>query len=151
MQKHLKPIGEVLESTAFFTSDEVKCALSLADEVLEKGNNDYIFYVYEDREKPVGFIIYGPITVSDKAYDLYWIVVHKDCQGKGVGKALMDFMETDLKKKGARMVIAETSSLPLYEPTRKFYARAGYLLEATVKDFYKPGDDRLLFVKRLKR
>ena len=42
----------------------------------------------------------------------------------------------------------ETSSQPKYEPTRQFYLRSGYTVEAVLKDFYAENDDKVVFVKR---
>jgi hypothetical protein len=43
----------------------------------------------------------------------------------------------------------ETSSRPLYEPTRRFYLACGYRLEAQLEDFYAPGDGKVIFLKVL--
>jgi hypothetical protein len=46
-------------------------------------------------------------------------------------------------------VVIETSSQPLYAPTRAFYVRRGYKEVARVQDFYADGDDRVIFAKRI--
>jgi hypothetical protein len=46
------------------------------------------------------------------------------------------------------MLIVETSSRSDYTATRAFYERRGYREAARVRDFYAPGDDRIIFVKR---
>jgi ribosomal protein S18 acetylase RimI-like enzyme len=43
----------------------------------------------------------------------------------------------------------ETSSQPKYLPTRKFYEKLGYREMARIPDFYRPGDDRVIFGKYL--
>jgi hypothetical protein len=48
-------------------------------------------------------------------------------------------------------VIIETSSQPHYGGTRAFYLRRGYDVVARVPDFYAPGDDRLIFAKRIQQ
>ena len=45
------------------------------------------------------------------------------------------------------MIAVETSSRPDYFPTVSFYRHRGYRLEATVKNYYAPGDDKLIFVR----
>jgi len=50
---------------------------------------------------------------------------------------------------GGRMVIAETSTLDKYAPTRKFYLSMGYDQESVIRDFYKIGDGKVTFVKRV--
>jgi hypothetical protein len=45
--------------------------------------------------------------------------------------------------------VVETSSRPEYVATRAFYARRGYTEAARLRAFYAPGDDRVIFTKRL--
>ena len=39
--------------------------------------------------------------------------------------------------------------MPHYEPTRKFYLGLEYRETARIPDFYQPGDDRVIYTKRL--
>ena len=48
-----------------------------------------------------------------------------------------------------RRIYIETSAKPQYEPTRSFYVRCGYVEEARFRDFYAPGDDKLVYGKSL--
>jgi hypothetical protein len=50
---------------------------------------------------------------------------------------------------GGRLLLIETSSLPGYQPTRRFYLRHGYQGPSRVPDFYADGDDLLVFRKRV--
>ena len=36
---------------------------------------------------------------------------------------------------------------PPYAPTRGFYLRCGYYQAALLKDFYAPGDDKVIYAK----
>ena len=45
------------------------------------------------------------------------------------------------------MLFIETSSLPMYEPTRRFYLKHGYEQHALLKDFYAAGDSMVVFRK----
>jgi hypothetical protein len=47
------------------------------------------------------------------------------------------------------MVVIETSSRADYAPTRRFYHKRGYLESARLRDFYAPGDDRVVLTKRV--
>ena len=97
----------------------------------------------------MGYACYGPRALTDRTYDLYWIAVSPKARRGGVGKALLRAVEDSIRKLGGRLLIVETSGLPKYEPTRAFYVATGYLLEATLKDFYKDEDDLVIFTKRL--
>jgi len=134
-----------------FTEAEIDVAMELIDIFLtKKEQQDYIIYVAENEGKEVvGYVCYGPTPATDGTYDLYWIAVSPTVQSKGVGKELLAFIENEVIKKKGRLIIIETSSQPKYSPTQKFYLKNNYQIEARIKDFYRKGDDRLIFVKRL--
>jgi hypothetical protein len=46
-------------------------------------------------------------------------------------------------------VVVETSSLPKYEPTRRFYRRQKYDEAARLRGYYAPDDDLVIFTKHL--
>ena len=79
----------------------------------------------------------------------YWIGVAPDCQGKGVGGALLRESERLIADRGGILSILETSGRSSYDPTRGFYLRMGYYEAARIADFYAPGDDKTVYVKRL--
>ena len=47
----------------------------------------------------------------------------------------------------ARMIIAETSSQPKYDKARLFYERLGFMEAARIRDFYRVGDDKIIYIK----
>ena len=57
--------------------------------------------------------------------------------------------ETHIAARGGRRVYVETSSRAQYEPTRAFYLRCGYRVEATLADFYATGDSKVILIKVL--
>ncbi|HZX62439.1 MAG TPA: GNAT family N-acetyltransferase, partial [Bacteroidales bacterium] len=89
------------------------------------------------------------IAGTDAGFDLYWIATHNDLRGTGIGKILLEETHKRAKEMGARYIIAETSSLDKYLPTRLFYEKNGYSNDAFIADFYKPGDAKVIYVKRL--
>jgi ribosomal protein S18 acetylase RimI-like enzyme len=58
-------------------------------------------------------------------------------------------IEKLVKEKQGRILIVETSSLPEYETTRGFYKKINYTHEATIREFYSSGEDKIVFWKRL--
>ena len=87
--------------------------------------------------------------MTQGTFDLYWIVVDPDFQGKRIGSQLLDFSEKILGGRNGRMILADTSSIPEYEKARKFYLQNGFQEIARVNDYYSPGNDRITFCKRL--
>jgi ribosomal protein S18 acetylase RimI-like enzyme len=103
----------------------------------------------EDRGKVVGFAYYAPAAMTDRTWYLYWIAVSKTTQAKGLGKQLLTYLEDDIRTQNGRVLFIETSSLPNYELTRKFYLKNGYDQEATLRDYYAEGDSMVVFRKKL--
>jgi ribosomal protein S18 acetylase RimI-like enzyme len=80
---------------------------------------------------------------------LYWIVVDRATQKKGIGRYLLEYVEREVKEQGGRMLLVETSSQESYGETIRFYEKNSYQLVARIKDFYRIGDDKLVFSKVL--
>lgn len=146
-----KAVREIVESTGFFNPEEAAIALELVDEHLAKGvRSGYLFLFCEDEWGAVlGYTCFGPIPGTSASFDLYWIAVRDQCRGQGIGQGLIRKTEKTIGEMGGSRIYAETSSRDLYEPTHAFYRRTGYVREAFLKDFYTPGDGKLIFVKKL--
>lgn len=123
-------------------------ALELIDAAAHS-SPDYVALVAARGAEVLGYVCYGPTPMTDGTFDLYWIASDPRARGLGVGKALVAAMEADLRARQARLVRVETSALESYGGTHAFYAATGYLEEARVKDFYRPGDDLIILAKRL--
>jgi ribosomal protein S18 acetylase RimI-like enzyme len=143
-------VGRLVRATGFFSEEEAAIAEELVDERLAKGEaSGYFFLFAEERGRFLGYTCFGPIPGSVHSYDLYWIAVAPEAQGRGLGKKLMAESERIMAERGARRVYADTSSRLLYEPTRAFYRSCGYIQEALLADFYAIGDGKAIFVKTL--
>jgi len=150
MKKTDRPsILDMVRQTKMFTSAEVDVAMELVDVYLnEKKQRDYILAVAEnDQKEAVGYVCYGPTPATEGTFDLYWIVVSPKHQNKGIGKELLKYVENAVLSEGGRLLIIETSSQEKYVPTRNFYLNNQYKVAAQIKDFYKAGDDRIIYVK----
>ncbi len=145
------PLRDLVVATGVFTDDEVEIALELIDIVLnDPGQKDYIIRVYEEGGKAAGYYCVGPTPATEGTFDLYWVAVDPALHGRGIGRALDDHACALIRGMSGRLVIAETSSLPRYGPTREFYRRRGYSEVAKIADYYRPGDDLVVYGKYLK-
>jgi len=144
-------IHTISANTTVFNQEEVECVDELWEEYLAQGSerSGYYFLVEKEGERVLGYACYGPRSLTSGTYDLYWIAVDPTARRGGVGRGLLAASEQAVRKLGGRLLVLETSGLPAYEPTRKFYLTTGYTLEATLKDFYSDGDDLVIFTKRL--
>jgi GNAT superfamily N-acetyltransferase len=104
---------------------------------------------YERDGRQIGFAYYAPAAMTDQTWYLYWIAVEKSIQVQGIGTALLRAVEEDVRRHQGRLLLIETSSLPHYEPTRRFYLKHGYEQACLLADFYADGDSLVVFRKRL--
>ena len=147
----VEAIRTLVASTDFFSAAEVDIAVELVQERLAKGDASEYFFVFTDDPdgRPTGYTCYGPIAGTVGSYDLYWIAVAPTAQGQGLGQRLLVETERLIAEQSGRHIYVETSSRAQYDPTRRFYERAGYDHAATLPDFYAPGDGKVFYVKRL--
>jgi ribosomal protein S18 acetylase RimI-like enzyme len=146
-------VAGIVHSVGNFNQAEIDCALELVDIYLnDPKQTDYRVVVAEGRDERVcGYACWGQTPMAKGTFDLYWIATHPGAQGLGVGKALMQFVETKLAEEKGRLLIIETSSKESYGRTVGFYRRLGYEEASRIRDFYDVGDDKLVFVRRLSR
>ena len=142
----LTALKTVIDSSELFPSELLEDMIS--------GNfqgtaPDEIWLTTEIEDQPKTVAYCAPEKMTEGTWNLYLIAVHKDQQGKGLGKAMMDHIENLLAEKGQRVLIVETSGLPDFELTRKFYDQCGYTREAVIRDFYQEGEDKVVFWKKL--
>ena len=142
-------IMKTVVDTDFFRHNEVTIALEVLDDSLKCGENgEYQSYTAEIEGRVAGWVCFGHTPCTVATYDLYWIVVSPDFQGKGVGKALMEHAEKIIKEAGGELIVVETSGRPIYNPTRQFYLKLGYKEETRISDFYAENDDKVIYIKR---
>src|SRR5512135_3477581 len=139
------PVMDLIRATGMFTPAETAVAEELIDIYLGNAEQkDYRIVVAENAEgRAVGYMTWGPTPLAEDAYDLYWMAVSPAEQGRGHGKALVRWLEDEVRRLKGRLVVIETSSQPKYHPTRQFYIDLEYREVARVPDFYKAGDDRV--------
>lgn len=143
-------IQKITVETGVFTATEHACVEELWDAYQDKGEaSGYAFLVYRDAGGVLGYACFGPHPLTEGTYDLYWIAVHPAAQGRGVGRALLARVEAEVRARGGRLVVIETSSTAAYASARRLYGTGGYCCEAAVQDFYALGDNLLIFAKRL--
>ncbi|MEM7503182.1 MAG: GNAT family N-acetyltransferase [Pseudomonadota bacterium] len=95
----------------------------------------------------IGFTYTRPEPFADGAWNLLAIGVRAAQQGKGYGARLLAEVEQALE--GERILIVETSGSDDFEATRVFYEGCGYTREATIRDYWADGDDKVIYWKSL--
>ena len=142
-------IEEITRAVGRFRDDEIPVALEVFEGAVREDLDDsYHVLGAEVDGRLVAWICWGPTPCTLGTYDLYWMAVDPEVQGSGFGTALLREMERRLAGV-ARLIIVETAGRADYAPTRAFYQARGYSPVSRIPDFYAPGDDQVVFVKRV--
>jgi ribosomal protein S18 acetylase RimI-like enzyme len=150
-KKDILRVRDIVVSTRFFYEHEIEIAVELVEERVSRGESSGYNFVFADIEGvTAAYSCFGSIAMSKTSYDLYWIATHNDFRGKGIGRKLIDETCNQARRMGCSILIAETSGLEHYSPTRAFYISNNFELEARLKDFYAMGDDKLFYTKRIR-
>jgi ribosomal protein S18 acetylase RimI-like enzyme len=145
-------LERLLRRVDMFEAHEIRVAMELVASALGT-SGDYLIYVAEETrlddrdESVVGYICHGHNPVTDAIHDVYWIAVDPRAQGHGVGGQLLAFAEARVRALNGRGIVIETSSRGEYAAARRLYEKSGYKKVADIADFYKPGDNQVIYIK----
>ena len=149
-------VAALLASTGAFRAAEVAVALELFDEAFTPGGGDgadpdgYAFvgtFLGNDRTL-AGYACWGRTPDTRGTFDLYWLAVDPARQGAGIGATLVREVKRRIAALGGRLLVIEASGRADNAGVRRFYERLGCTAAATVRDFYAPGDDRIIYTTR---
>jgi len=147
-EEDILALQNVLESIELFPPEILPEMIS---DFFENPDTEHLWYTYLQNEVPIALMYCAPEMLTDGTCNLYAIGVAKAHQAKGIGKALLAYLEEVLRQKGKRILIIETSGADEMEPVRKLYEACGYQLEATLHDFWQEGEDKVVYQKYLLR
>lgn len=142
---------KVLKDGGEFRGGEVEVAAELMETALEKGEaaSGYYFAVARDDQGPVAFACWGPTPCTEHTWDLYWIATAPRARRTGVARALVDVSDRHISEHGGKLVVIETADNKPYEAARAFYKALGCAEVARIPDFYKEGEGKVVFLKKL--
>ncbi len=141
---------EITRGTGVFKPHEVDALKEVLDDYFAANHlHGHRAVTYEKDGHILGYAYFAPAAMTDNTWYLYWIAVTKNTQAKGIGGVLLRHAEDEIKKAGGRVLFIETSSLPHYTQTRRFYEKHGYEVTGVLRDYYTDGDDMVVFRKRL--
>lgn len=142
--------AEALRASGAFREDEVRVALEVLDDALAGGSaSGYAAFAAEREGKVRGYVCGGSTPLTESTWHVYWICVHPEAEGAGLGRALEERFEAFVRSRGGERLVAETSGRPDYARARRFYERSGYREVGRIPDYYRGGDDCVLYCKAL--
>jgi ribosomal protein S18 acetylase RimI-like enzyme len=146
VKEDLEYLRRVVDSSGLFPSEYLE---GMMTDYFENEVTEDIWLTTEHEGKPSAIAYCAPEKFTEGTCNLLAIGVLKELQGKGIGQEMMGYIEQLLKARSYRVLIVETSGSAEFELTRKFYLNLGYTLEATIRDFWQEGEDKLIFWKKL--
>lgn len=134
-----------------FEPEEAEVARQVtADGLRQEGAQGYRIVCAEgDNDSLVGYACFGAVPMTEGTYDLYWLAVDPSARRLGVGRKLLAAVEEELRGQRGRRLYIETSGRETYREARRLYESFGCELAARLADFYRPGDDKYIYVKVL--
>ena len=142
----IEELKKVVDSSELFPSEYLEEMIS---NYLTNKDTEDIWFTYTDENKAIAVGYCVPEKLTEGTYNLLAIGVSKEYQRKGIAQKMMLYIENQLKFKGARLLIVETSSDDAQIGARNLYSKIEYSQAATIKDFWQDGEDKIVFLKRL--
>ena len=149
----IEAIRTIAVDTDMFSADDVGFVDDTVNGVLDGTLANHRWLVAEtDDATAIAAAYYAPEPFSDRMWNLYFIAVTPARQDSGIGGALINHVDSELRQRGpgdAQVLIVETSSTDAYARTREFYPKQGLVEEARIRQFYGPDDHKVVFWKSL--
>lgn len=145
-------VADLAVDNEMFAPDELDDFLAAFDGALAGEIEGHQWFVAVDDARPLAAAYVAPEPFADRVWNLHFLAVDPAQHGTGLGTHLIAHVEQLLRAMGeevARVLIIETSSTDQYAPTRTFYAARGFDEEARIRDYYGPGDGKVVFWKSL--
>lgn len=136
----------VLEGTQLFPS---KMLPGMVEGFLSDDDSQDIWLTCEMVGTAIGFCYATPEALTVGTWNMRAIAVLPENQGNGIGAAIVNQLETNLRESDCRLLIVDTSGADEFAQTREFYRKNGYTEEACIRDFWTEGDDKIVFWKSL--
>lgn len=139
-------LKQVADSTGLFPSDLLP---DMMHGFLSEGDGNSLWLTCEEDSRITGFCYAVQEAFTDGTWNMLALAVLPDRQGNGIGRAIVATLEKLLRDKNNRVLIVDTSGSESFAGTRSFYQRCGYTEEARIRDYWGPGDDKIVFWKAL--
>jgi ribosomal protein S18 acetylase RimI-like enzyme len=146
LKSDISDLKLVVDSSELFPSEYLEEMISDYFNNPETQDN---WFTYIENNKPIAIGYCVPEKLTEGTYNVLAIGVAKDFQRKGIARQMMNYIEDFLKNSDGRIIIVETSTDEAQIGARNFYENIGYINMATIKDFWKDGEDKIVFWKRI--
>lgn len=145
-QEDITALKLVLDGTGLFPSEMLP---DMVGGFLADPESDDVWLTCDNEGTAIGFCYAAPEQLAEGTWNMLAIAVLPSEQGGGCGGAIVRELEAVLRKRGERVLIADTSGTDDFAQTRDFYRKNGYTEEARIRDFWAAGEDKVVFWKSL--
>ncbi|MDD5613744.1 MAG: GNAT family N-acetyltransferase, partial [Candidatus Omnitrophica bacterium] len=102
---------KIAEDVAVFTKDEIDGIAETLDWYIEEPEKEFFLVEERDGDNLMGFAMFGRTPITTFSWDIYWLLVSKHYQGKGIGKRLLNKLEERILSMDKKAVLrVETST-----------------------------------------
>lgn len=102
-------VVDLAVSSELFPSEDAGIVARMMAEYFDGGSDDGDVCVVDEEPEPLAVAYYEAAPATDRTWYLTMIAVRVDRQGQGRGGALMRHVEDDLRTRGQRLLLVETS------------------------------------------
>ena len=129
-EKDAKIIEDIY--TKFYSKSKSKRNIDVKDYILIKNKETIGFSGFNKEE-----------TETTDIYWLNWTAIKKGYENMGFGKVLLNHIIKEIKKRNGRKLYVSTSSKN--KIAINFYREMGFKQEAKLIDYYKKGEDSIIY------
>ncbi len=141
---------KIAQETGVFNPAAIEIMKEVIDNYVKNPDKDYWLIEEKCDNKVEGFVIFGRTPITEFTWDIYWLVVDRNLQGKGIGKKLFKrALEHILQRNNKALIRIETSSEEDFDPARNFYIKQGFKESGRIPDFYSQGNDLVTYYKEI--
>ena len=108
------------------------------------------YFVHRQSNKIVGLVgLHHAIWGPEKNVWLAWFAVDPNVQGQGLGRTLLEEIESLARQKGFAKLLVETYEHADFDKARRFYERNGFERAGKVEDYLPDGSAMIVYAKRI--
>lgn len=143
----IKNILIMLQSSGYFDESAILHVSQRLKAYFSWESDDLWFIAEKDGLAGIGYC--APEVMANNVWNLLMLWITPSQQRKGIGSALVDRIEMELRKKQTRLLLVETSSLDDFHPARSFYTKQRFISEAIIRNYYDINEDKVILIKDL--
>ncbi|MEM8782516.1 MAG: GNAT family N-acetyltransferase [Planctomycetota bacterium] len=140
-------VEAITRSVGLFEPEQVAEVLAMFDEHHASPAPTGRWWVLEQDRELVGVAYAEPERMTDRVWNLLYIAVRADQQGRGFGTELLRGVRRDLASNRRWMV--ETAAIEEFAPVRRWYEREGFVRVAELPDYYADGVGKTVLMQPL--